>query len=499
MSKQNFFVRISFSYLGEIASYVFLTAGVFAMARFMSVEDFGTFNVLMGAAFFTAIIIDCGIPSFLLRFVGEHIETKEYRTAAGLLKIATVFTFILGLAVFLVLLFLPLIPVTIFQDIGKQEAFLIAICSVIKLLTQIMEMYLSALYREGHKNAIMALGSGLKFLAVIYGLGIHLSVIKIFMLYWLLDALTVVAYAIVLHHFLIRPAGFTTIADGIKGLQGKKVFMLREYLYKLLGFFWDTKFDIFVVLFFFGMQFTGTYSFAVGIVAVIAAWSPDTVLQPMLRSFMVRKFTSKNDLRGLGDFFRLSTTFKAFFVIPALALITVFFDPAVSVFFKNKYSGATMLFYIFISFVIFKIMISPVREVLLLLNRNDISLKTHIALLYKIILIVLLVPFYGINGLVIACGSFFMIVFFLQLYLAREIFRFEFEWPRIAVISINTAFAVLAGILLREWSRRGTIELTSSAIICILVFLAASRINKTFSQEERDTVNRIIEKNIWVF
>ena len=262
---------------------------------------------------------------------------------------------------------------------------------------------------------------------------------------------------------------------------------------------WEFRFDLFAVFYFLGLYQTGNYAFAMGVVALVCAWGPDTVLQVMLRSFMVRRYGAREDKEGLQKFFKISTSAKLFFVIPTIVVLTVLIKPLAGVLFGAKYAGGITLFYIFAPFLLFKIMVSPLREVLIVLKRNDISFVSNWALLYKIAGIVILVPLYGIHALAFVSGSFFLIVFLVHYYFGRKVIAFEFEWGKIIKIAINTAIAMVAGIVLLRVFTKNLMGIAGVAVAMMFVYGVASYGNKVFTREERALFNEAIGRNLWVF
>ncbi len=499
MNKKGFLLRAVYSYGGEISAYLFLGLTVFALAKGLQVEEFGRINLLVSIVLLASVSIDLGLPSFVLRYVGEHIENNQLHKSADLLYALAVIALCAGALVWAVLTFFGQTITFGTLPPGPAYAGIVALFAVTKFLSGIMEMYLSALYRDGWKNSLIAGAALLKLLLILLALHWQAPLTMLFILFWSTEMLSLAGFTVLLRRFLLKPAGKADLAHGFAVIREKAHFIIREYLYKLLGFLWDPKFDLFLTTGLLGLYATGSYSFAMGILIFATAWSPDSVLQPMLRAFMVRQYASRKNIAGLAEFFRLSTTIKLFFMIPLIGLLTVLCAPALRVFFAGQYPDALPICLIFAPFLIFKVLISPIREVLITLDRNDICLRSHWALAYKFLAVMLIVPRAKIYGLAFACSSFFLVVFILQWIMSRKVIRLHFEWAKIRRIGENTALSCLTALLLSPWAATGVIPLICTGLASIALYLAASFINKPFDAHVRKMINEAIGKPMWIF
>jgi len=489
-TKRNFFARMMYGYLGKIGMYLFQAAALFLLAKFLSTEDFGRFNVLVSAVLTGALIIDFGIPSFLLRFAGEYIEHNDYARSAGILRTLINAVGILEIAmlgVFAAVVF----PTGLYKNQLCWYVAIIALFAGLRFLCVVTEIYLSSLYREYYKNVVIVVVSFARLCGIAAVLLWKMPFIMLFSVTGVTDAVEILACYGPLRASLLSKTPPHYFKESIAELLDKKIFIVREYAFKLLGFLWEFRFDLFVALSFLGLRQTGSYAFAMGVSALVSVWAPDTVLQPVLRSFMVRQYVAKNDRKGLERFFRISTTFKIFLMFPAIVTLTILLQPLARVLFADKYTQGVNIFFIFAPFLIFKTLISPVREVLLVVNRNDIPLRSNFALLYKAAAIFILVPFFGASALAFASGSFFLLVLLIQCWMGRKAITLTFEWGKVLKIAVNSAIMACIGIaLLSRGPLRGA-YIVSVAVVMGVAYLAASRVNRVFTSEERRLVREM--------
>lgn len=451
MHKDIFILRIMHNYLGRSLAYIFMALSSFITAGYLTTEDFGRLGILAAAVLFGAAAIDLGIPSFMLRYCGEYAEKKENSKLAAIFAASVLGAFILG-SLLLLVLYSLFFSGALKHAVSLGYIWLVALFAVFRFLCQVTEIYLSVFFRERLKNAVLIFASGVKLLLIIIAVRLKASLTVIFWVSAAPDILMAAFYSVFIQKSLSVSFLRVSLKEAATEFSGKSGFIFREYVFKWLGFFWEFRFDLFVALYFFTLSSIGNYAFAMTIVSVLSMWAPDTVLQSMLRNFMVRTYASKNDTEGLCRFFKSASTMRIFFMAPLIFAAAVFIGPVVSLFFAGKYAGAVSVFLAFSPFLIFKVLINPIREVLVVADRNDIPLKSNFALLYKFASIAVFVPLFGLTSLSFISGSFFLIVFLIHFFSARKIIKLTFEWAKAAKIIINSSLSgLLAYLLLKRY------------------------------------------------
>lgn len=483
MRKDNFVLKIMHNYMGKGLNYIFLALGSFMVVGFLTTEDFGRLGVLTAAVLLISTVIDLGVPSFLLRYCGEYAEKKDTQKLAGIFVLSVLGAFMLGVFILFVLFLSPL-PAALKAAIQPGYIWLVALFAVFRLLCQVTEIYLSVFFREGLKNAVLIFSSGIKFLLILIAVRLKAPLAAVFLIYAVPDILMTLCYSFIIQRNLSINFLRVNLKEAALEFFVKRAFIFREFSFKLLGFFWEFRFDLFAALYFSTLSSTGNYAFAMAVVSMFFMWMPDTVLQVMLRNFMVRRYASRNDTEGLSRFFKVASSVRLFFIIPLICASIIFIRPAVEVFFSGKYSSAVNVFYFFSPFLIFKSLISPIREIVVVLDRNDIPLKSNIALLYKIPLIAIFVPIFGINSLAFISGSFFFVVFLIHFFCARRIIRLSFEWEKAAKIIFNSLIASIAAFFLVSRYGGYLAGLIFSAAMMILIYLLLTFCSKVFTFSE---------------
>lgn len=266
----------------------------------------------------------------------------------------------------------------------------------------------------------------------------------------------------------------------------------------IFGFILTYSTDIFFISHYSNSTDVGFYSFAVKLVAMIFSASPVVAFQAIFTNLLIRKNSKELDMDNLKSSISTYYKFIFFFNIPLLIISYCFAEKIIIFFFRDEYLASLEIFYLSLFLSIFMMIQLPLHPLIKVIEKPEILLYTFIFAFIKIILSFYLIPKYNLYGAVFSTGiSWFLTTIFLIAYLKRKI-NFTFPWLTLTKFTINGL--IIFPVLLFFESYIGNIwHLVFVTLFSLLVYLFACFLNKGFNNEERDTINEVTGKKLFLF
>ena len=113
---------------------------------------------------------------------------------------------------------------------------------------------------------------------------------------------------------------------------------------------------------------------------------------------------------------------------------------------------------------------------------------------------VILLKFFGLQGVAFATGSTVVLIYFYYVYAFRNIISIDVKTIIKYCMKISVNLLPTTGLL--YYTRNSLQDKTTIIVVMLLsvmLYIVASYINKVFTEKERNLINRIIGKKIWVF
>ena len=140
----------------------------------------------------------------------------------------------------------------------------------------------------------------------------------------------------------------------------------------------------------------------------------------------------------------------------------------------------------------------PIGLVLQSIEKVQILLYSKIFAIYNLVADLLLINSYGVIGIALATGSAVLFKNIFCYLFARKYTGLIADFKGLAIIFINS---LLMGFLLFP-VRSMVVDIPSFILITLLgivIYFALAYLNKAFSDQERNVINKILPKRIFIF
>lgn len=394
-----------------------------------------------------------------------------------------------------------LIQIIIPYDIGRSLLLsylpYLVIFGFLKVLSQVFGNILNSLFFQGYRNICEVVSSLLKLILLFLAIKLDYGVWGLVASYGLADLLLSLLYFAKLYVPLYASAELLSESENIPSYRFLK-YGLNEYLYKLFWFFTDNRIDIYIVTYFLGIVTAGYFTFAINVVNLIIEWSPAFIIRTVISPLFVRQYTKNKKTSELEYLFQLHTKFLIFLTFPIFLFIGVLGEKIVTYIFDPKYITSINTILIFLFFMFFINILIPIRNILSVLERTDISNYSNLSAIFKFPLLFFLLKSYGINGAALAYGISLLIILAFNLIMMRKIFNPVYPWEAILRITLNVLIAGFGLYLLKD-NISGIASLLFAILIGFIIYAVTSLYNKPFNNYDRELLNKGFKTPLWHF
>ncbi|MBN1155736.1 oligosaccharide flippase family protein [candidate division KSB1 bacterium] len=462
----------------------------------LSISDYGIYNLLLAIIGYLTLFSSMGMLNVFQRYVPEYNTTEEFYILKKLFRS--------GILLRLLLTVLCLALIWLFKDqvnhLLKVENFNVyveyfAIGIILFLEIQIVEVTLSSLLL----NKYILLSYMVS--AVIRAVLIYLFLERGMGIKGLLLAETINYATLLVMQLIYYYSGYARFHDS-----DRKPFPLRRIL-KYAGFSYldevgetilDVKTDFFIISSFLGPSMVGLYAFANQIIELVSKILPFKFLKSLIRPVFFSNFTKNQDGENLNANFNFLLKIIAFISLPTFVCLFLLSDKIILYLFDEKYLPALNVLIVFTTFMIINSFQFPLQLVVQAKEKVKITFTSKIFSIYNLIGDILIINFMGIVGVgLITCTA----RLFQNIYIYFKIRKYvplTIETYPFLKITFNSVLLALPVYFLRTMATN-VYTLLIVIILSILIYLLISFFNKTFLDEERELINKMLPKPIFVF
>lgn len=491
---KSIFLSTVYNYIGSISTCALSFITLAYLTKNLSIAEFGNYSLIISTQTFFFLLLSFGLPSTILRFVPEYIAKNDYVSVKRIIRFSFWMVLIFGVAVSFIAAFLAWVyPSLINKFFIAGYLFIASVIGILRIEVKIGEAVFSAFMRQGYKISLEVAGAFIRLILFVCAVKNNLGLPGIIVSIGAVDIFLNVAYLLKINAY--TKVTFQTIPDlNIKRLF---VFGIKEYVTKFLSFFWDSRIDVYVVTFFLGNSSTGLFYFVINMVTMLAEYSPGFIMQPISQAVFTRQYVKNENPKEITYLFGLNNKLKAFFIFPAFLVFCILIDKII-LFFFAKYNPAVPLFPIAIFFILFYVFIVPIRSILAIIEKNEITLISSIAIIYKIPATIILTKNFGLMGTLFAVGSSYMLIFFIQLFLLKRHIEIAYPWFSFLKVAENSFITGFFVFLFRPFIK-DAFSLFLVVLFSIALYFLAAFMNKAFNEYDRQIINKPFKKPLWVF
>lgn len=467
------------------------------LARYLSVAEFGIYNLLVGAALILAVFTDVGLGSSLQRFVPEYMRMQQYsrlfRTfffAQGYTAVSCIIVSTLLIACF------PL-----YASRLKLEDYFVAVVLflAVYMLSQQL-MYLQITFNSMLKQLLSSLTDviymALRLLGVLLVVVLGARLVNVFIAELCAAALTC---ATMWSLFLTRAYRLLRPKRGLDEPLERR----RLARYSLLnaatmpgGFIFSYSSDYLVIGAMASSAQVGIYSVAARASQMLMLAMPSNLLQNIMRPIFYHQYYSVEKKEAeLQRMFRFMVVFIASVLFPTVTLACIEADRILPFVFGSDFAASTPVFVLIMAFTLFTVVQLPSDLVLQALEMVQARLYAQVFAVYNIVAAVLLLPVWGLMGVAFATGSAQMLNSLTWYIMARRHSRVSLPVRPLLKIVANCALAGVAAYLVGLVGQ-AVVWAFIAVVVGLLVYVAASEVNMSFNEDERQLVNRFAKRRV---
>lgn len=488
------FINIIYNYIGMFSSSVLSLATLIFITRNLNLGQFGEYNLVLSTVVFFTLLFNFGLPSVMLRFIPEYIIKNDYRALRKIVRYALGVVLLLGLIVSIASgVIASLYPALINKFFISGYLFAVSIIGMLKSGMRVCEAAFSGFLKQRYKVTIETVSVFIRLILFVVSVKLGYGVFGIIISIGLVDVLLLVFYIFRIEYYIRNETQKLSEISLPRFVR----YGVKEYLGKLLAFFWDNRIDAYIITYYLGSASTGIFYFAVNLASMLTEYMPASVMQSMSQAIFARQYVKNSSHSEIAYLFQLNNKLVFFTIMPVLICFVALSGILVGLFF-NKYSDSIILFPAIAFFALFYVLHMAVRSVITALERSEVSLLSSIAILYKIPITIILTRKFGLQGTALALGTSMFLYFLIQLMLTKRHINIGYPWQsffRMMVNSLAPGFIVL----FLKPVIKDIFSLLIVVLLSVVAYLVASFINKPFSEYDRQILNKPFSKPLWNF
>jgi O-antigen/teichoic acid export membrane protein len=464
--------------------------------RKLTITDYGIYNLLYAIISYMALYSSMGLLNVFQRYVPEYYTRHEYGRVKSLFISGFAIRFILSVIFITILLSFGDLTNRFFKVENLNEYIeFFALGIILFLEVQIVEVTLGSLLLN---KLIMIsylvstiIRAGLIVIFLEKDMGFKGLLLAETCFYGLLLLLQIVFYYL---NFSSRHS------SSEKSLPFKRLLRYSgfSYLDELGWTILDVKTDFFVISTFLGPTMVGLYAFANQVIESVAKVMPDKMIRPLIRTVFFSKFSEQNDVQQLNRHFNLLIKIIAFISFPLFFVVLALGYNIIIYFYDVKYLPALNLLWIFTWFLLIISFQFPLQLVVQAVERVEITFYSKIFSIYNLIAEILIIKTFGLPGVALITCSARLFQSLFIFYRIRKFVPIKIDFQALKKIFFNS-LVMMGGLLLLKGFINSVAELIIVMVLAFIFYLVLSFINKSFLGEEREVINKLLPRPIFVF
>ena len=475
------------SYIFTFLIFIFSPILTFLLTRVLSVAEYGVYSIISATITVLATLLVFGLPFFVTTKLPGYKHSEKIKAMASIL----VFEFIL-LSVIMFILFIPGIQNSILSrlNIGsyKLEFQLSLIIASISTLLAIVASYLAANREMEKQSFIFFLRTCLWiiFLGIFYFIIGKFNLTNVFFI-WLIGI--IITFLTLLLSIRKDIAFFFKNVNkkvNISLIKKSLTFSLPLVLFFTSGLI-ITLADRYMINYYNGAALTGIYSLSYAIVSIILSFSG--VISSILYPHLAKAWSEKKEYNIL---FNAMLKYNLLIVLPTMVGLFVLRNQIITLISGPEYLLAAPALMILISFPLFASLITILTNNLMLRDKTRLIgyVYTGGAVL-NIILNLILIPRYGINGAATATITSYLFMYIIFHYVTRDQFSWNFRFIRIERIILAS---LIMGVILFLINPTTYITKITSLILGVIIYVILIYLLRVFADKEYSIIRSFLPK-----
>jgi len=267
------------------------------------------------------------------------------------------------------------------------------------------------------------------------------------------------------------------------------------------GVFKQLAMDNFFVAAFLGTIGVANYAYAAQLVSYPRMLNPLNILRGPYNALLLKGYLKKNDKeRYLSEYYTSSNRVYLFALLPMFIGIGLLADPISKYIFNPIYLDSLNIFYVLLISYFMGDLVYSFGGITYVKKRADIDFYSNIFSIYNVVMNIYLLKYFGLIGVAYATGTTVIFIYIYYIYVVAEKVGITLRFPFISMFKViinnipMVIFLVLYGKHIED-----VLGIIFAIIVSLLLYVGMSFTNKIFTKKERNWINSIIGKRLWVF
>ncbi len=480
----------------QIASQAVGMLTTVILARNLSVETYGVYNLFLGSMLVFSFLTNPGVGGSLQRFLPEYARLEKFGVFFKTFFYSISYRTVAGVVVFFAAVLLFDSFSGFFKVADYRPQFLLFCVGAYAFFQlEYLVIALNALFMHQYVALVQVFYTALRcaFIAVallILRGGLSQVYVGEAIAYWC---------AAIAFWYLLR-GQYTRRSAGNNGyVEWRRFLRFSAYNSATIpgGILFSSAMDYFVVAAMATTNQLGIYALGSRAGKMLLSIMPQSVLQTVVRPAFYHQYYSVQEKNAeLSRMFRSLVILNGTFLFPVLALIGLQAEPVLTFVFKSKFAQSTTVFIVFLIFNAFSIIDLPCDLVLQAIEKLQARLFAEIFAVYNLVAAILLMPKYGIMGVAFATGSAVMGKCLFYYIMVHGYTGISLNWGALARITFNTAVAAASSYAVSLLGRSVPWMLASLAAGSI-TYMVMFIVNNPLQTSEKELVNRFCKRRIF--
>jgi len=469
------------------------------LARNLSVEDYGVYNLFLGSALVFSFLTNIGIAGSLQRFLPEYARLRKNTLFFKTFFYAIGYRLVSAAVVFVAVLQFFDEFAGFFNVSGYKEPFIL-FCIGTYALFQIeyIVVALNAMFLHQYTAIGQIVYTTLRVVLIAIALlKLQDRLPKIYFAEF-------IAYGIggllLGYFFWIRayePMKEKS-SDESEKIEWRRFLRFSAYNASTIpgGILFSNAMDYFVVAVMATTNQLGIYALGSRASKMLLSAMPQSILQTIIRPALYHRYYSvaEKDIE-LNRMHNSLVVMNAAFLFPIIALVGIHAESILVLVFRSKFADSTPVFLVLLFFNIFTVLELPSDLVLQTVEKVQARLYAQVFAIYNLIAAVILMPKYGVLGVAFATGSALMGKCLFYYIMARYYTGISICWAAIFRIAVNTVIAAIAAYWVDSFGD-SYIWIFTSLSVGLIIYIALFFANNFLSDQEKELVNRLCQRHI---
>lgn len=475
-----------------------------ALARWLAPADYGVYIAFIALQASLLAISSLGIDTTAERFMPElrmHHSDSELLGFVAAVLCARVVTLLvlLGTGWLLAKQVTSLVGLSSYVEVFKIWLCVVAFTGVLAFAVVLLE----AMLHQRHAQYSMSAYVVLKL--VLLGMGHQLASVDLWLLIQIELIATGVAALLGLGLLLSRfsAKGFLSGWIVVRKYRARmQRFAFFNYVAQVVFQLFNAEIMKLLVTRLLGVLQSAVYGFAYSLADTVQRYLPATLLLRLIKPVFISRYVKTGNFEELNAMARIILKLNLFVLTPTIALAAVYGGELLSLLSDGKYSNAHWLL---VSILGLQILTSHQLVLSLLsgtLEKNAMQLYAGMASTIAFPCALLLVPLWGPLGAVAACAiSGLTYNVFASAYLRSAGYPYSPDWRGGIVFLAAGSVAYIVSLVLGSAMAAVTpfLAATTTIFLSAVFYLTTVRVFSAFTVSERNMLNTLLPRKIFIF